>query len=90
MTGSRFSGRLLDIRFVTEDDLRRQFCVRTPKRVGIAVTRNRLKRIVRECIRSRLDMFTLGLRAVIRVKYAPDRDVSALVESDITGFLNNA
>ena len=75
---------------MTGDDLRRQFCVRTPKRIGIAVTRNRLKRVVREAIRLRLDMFDLGLRAVIRVKYAPDRDVSALVESDLTGFLKNA
>ncbi len=89
-TGSRYSGRLLDIRFVTEDDLCKQFCIRTPKRIGIAVTRNRLKRVVREAIRLRLDMFDNGLRAVIRVKYAPEGNVSAIVESDITGFLKNA
>jgi len=75
---------------VTGDDLRRQFCVRTPKRIGIAVTRNRLKRIVRERLRLHLNMFAPGFSAVIRVKYAPDRDISALVESDLKGFLKNA
>ena len=80
----------MDIRFVTADDSRRQFCIRTPKRIGIAVTRNRLKRVVREAIRLHLDRFDNGLRAVIRVKYAPDQDTSALVESDLKGFLNNA
>ena len=89
-TGRRFSGRFLDVRVKSYDDDLRQFCIRTPRRLGNAVCRNRLKRVIREELRKSMDRIRPGTRAVVLVKGFPTDNVDSLLSDDLTRLLGNA
>jgi len=89
-TGRRFSGRFLDIKVKSYDDDLRQFCIRTPKRLGNAVCRNRLKRVIREEIRKCMDQIRPGTRAVVLVKGFPANNMTSLLSDDLTRLFGNA
>ena len=89
-TGRRFSGRFLDIRVKSYDDDLRQFCIRTPKRLGNAVCRNRLKRVIREELRKSMDQIRPGTRAVVFVKGFPADNMTSLLSDDLMRLLGNA
>ena len=89
-TGRRFSGRFLDVRVKSYDDDLRQFCIRTPRRLGNAVCRNRLKRVIREELRKSMDRIRPGTRAVVLVKGFPNDNVDSLLSDDLTRLLGNA
>ncbi len=89
-TGRRFSGRFMNVRFLISDDTMRQFCIRIPKRMGNAVLRNRIKRLIREELRKGMDRFRPGVRAVIIVKEVPTDSMASQLSDDLTRCLGNA
>jgi ribonuclease P protein component len=88
-TGSRRSSRFLDIRYINCGDDLRQFCIKTPKRLGNAVCRNRIKRIIREELRRSVSRIEPGMRAVVLVRRLPDGDVAARLSGDLLRFLSD-
>jgi ribonuclease P protein component len=89
-TGRRSSGRFLDIRVKSYDDDLRQFCIRTPRKLGNAVFRNRLKRVIREELRKSMDRIRPGTRAVVLVKGFPADNMTSLLSDDLMRLLGNA
>ena len=89
-TGKRVHGRYLDFIYKADDDELRQFCIKTPKRIGNAVRRNRLKRVIREILRKNMDRFKLGTRMVIRVKEFPTDSISSQLLNDFNRFFDYA
>lgn len=89
-TGRRFSGRYLRVRFLISDDTMRQFCIRVPKRIGNAVLRNRIKRLIREELRKGMDRFRPGVKAVIVLNEVPAGKIASELSDDLTRCLGNA
>ena len=77
-------------RYDTLEDSRKQFCIKVPKRLGNAVRRNRIKRVVREVLRLNMDRFEPGTRAVILVRNMPDSNEAEGVIDDILRYVEHA
>lgn len=77
-------------RYDTLEDSRKQFCIKVPKRLGNAVRRNRIKRVLREVLRSNKDRFKPGTRAIILVKSVPDTNETNCVFEDIMRYVEHA
>jgi ribonuclease P protein component len=89
-SGKRYSGQFLSIKSRVFDDNLRQFCIRTPRAVGNAVQRNRIKRVIREILRKNMERFKPGIRAVIWIRSIPGDNHTSRVTGDILRFLDNA
>jgi len=89
-TGRRFSGRFLEVRLRNYDDELRQFCIRTPKKLGNAVCRNRVKRVIREELRKSMDRIGPGMRAVVLVRRLPAENMASQLADDLKRLFDNA
>ncbi len=65
----------------------RRFAVTIRKKTGVAVVRNRVKRIVKEFFRLHKDLFTEGSNSLIRVKGLPGRLTMNTIEPELHALL---
>jgi ribonuclease P protein component len=89
-TGRRFSGQYLDLRLKVYDDTMRQFCIRAPRAVCNAVCRNKVKRLIREELRKRMERIRPGTRAVFLLRGVPRGGSMYRLLADLKRLLDNA
>ncbi len=86
--GHRYSGTMFNIFLLQHDQTQGRLGISVPRRVGKAVVRNRIKRILREHFRKNPDLFT-GMDIVIDVKSASLKSFTSLTES-VQAHIKNA
>ncbi len=66
--GARYNSEYLQIHRLAHSEGPTSFCLSVPRRVGSAPERNRIKRLLREFLRTHKDMWPVNTALVIKVK----------------------
>ncbi len=87
--GEVFPGRLV-IAYVMRASAGKKAGVVVSKRVGSAVKRNRVKRVIREALRARLAVASGGLRVVVRARPAASGARPGEIAAEVEDLLARA
>ena len=86
--GRHHSGRLLQVRSVPNQAPLTRFAFAIPKRVGVAVVRNRIRRRLREVLRA--SNLTEGYDLVISVRPEAARSTFDMLREELTTLLKRS
>ena len=78
--GHRYSGSIFNIYVFKHNHTEGRLGITVPRRVGKAVLRNRIKRIIREYFRKNPELF-VGIDIVIDVKPKPLQPLTSILEA---------